>query len=580
MPPDVTFSRASSSGGYYDGKTVVKAEENLLTYSQEFDNAAWVKNNVAVTSNTTTAPDGTVTADTLTASSTTAATGVYQTPSRALGDTGSVYAKAGNVDFISIEDAGGTVYAKFNINTGTVVGSANCTASIVAAPNGFFRCIASNASAAPNIHFAVSVQSDGTNQPSWGGANTTSGSFVYIWAAQAEKRDSVTAYTPTTTQPITRYQPKMLFAPADVPVFDHDPVTGEAKGLAIWESRTNLLLRSQEFDNAVWTKTRSTISANKAIAPDGTLTADKLVESTDVATSHLVGRFITGLTTTAYTLTVYAKAAERSQIVVVGSSASTYGYIFDLSTGAGIGSFGVAPNSFSITSVGNGWYRCSITYTQPNTEAHFRLYPAVGGNASYDGDGFSGIYIWQADLQAGSFASPPIPTTAATVTRAADVAVMTGANFSRWYRADEGTFVVEANSVAGASARSTIRATDSDASDIVEILMVTGTNNGQGRYQVNYAGVAQVDTGNISSPAFVANTFYKNAASYKVNDFAISRDGAAVVVDTVGSVPLGVDRLEMGGRHLSNSAVLNGYIKSLSYYPARLTNAQLQAVTS
>ena len=178
-----------------------------------------------------------------------------------------------------------------------------------------------------------------------------------------------------------------------------------------------------------------------------------------------------------------------------------------------------------------------------------------------------------------AFASPYIKTEGSTVARSADAPVMTGANFSRWFNAGEGSFVVDANSVAGGAFRSTLRATDSAVNNYVELGMVTGTNNGQGRYQLNYAGASQVDTGNISSPAFVVNTFYKNAASYKVNDFAISRDGAAVVADTSGSVPLGLDRLELGGRHITNASLLSGYIKSISYYPARLTNAQLQAIT-
>ena len=70
--------------------------------------------------------------------------------------------------------------------------------------------------------------------------------------------------------------------------FDHSPLTLESLGLLVEEARTNLLLRSEEFDNASWTKTRSSVTANAITAPDRTLTGDKLIDSTDASASHFI----------------------------------------------------------------------------------------------------------------------------------------------------------------------------------------------------------------------------------------------------------------------------------------------------
>ena len=67
------------------------------------------------------------------------------------------------------------------------------------------------------------------------------GGFVYVWGAQLEKRDAVTSYTATSGTPITKYQPKLMTSSPDHARFDHDPITGESKGLLIEENRTNLI---------------------------------------------------------------------------------------------------------------------------------------------------------------------------------------------------------------------------------------------------------------------------------------------------------------------------------------------------
>jgi hypothetical protein len=389
---------------------------------------------------------------------------------------------------------------------------------------------------------------------------------IILWGAQLEQRSSVTAYTATTTAPITNYIPALQTAASGVARFEHNPVTGESLGLEIEEQRTNLVTYSDDFSNAAWTKTRSSITSNTIVAPDGTLTGDKLVEDTSATNSHTL-RSTISLSAVAHTLTVYAKAAERSFIRLVNASVTNGGAYFNLSTGA-LGTVG-ANATASITSVGNGWYRCAITVTaiSGSNSIDIRLADADGGDF-YTGDGYKGAYLWGAQLEAGAFATSYIPTTSATVTRSADAASMTGTNFSSWYRADEGTVYSESNYVALPTVdKAVFNISDGTSSNSIQIY--AGSNGGT-RLYVATNGSQVV---NLTSPAstITAGTFYKQAGAYAVNNSIFSYNGTNTSVDTACTIPV-VDRITLGN--------LNGNVKKLAYYPKRLTNAEIQSLTT
>jgi hypothetical protein len=204
--------------------------------------------------------------------------------------------------------------------------------------------------------------------------------------------------------------------------FDHNQVTLESLGLLVEEARTNLVLRSAEFDNATWAKGNLTVTANATTAPDGTLTADKLVENTATAERNIqINVNATG--SVVYTFSVFAKAAERSKFqIYLGASATPVGANFDLATGT-------TPNALlgaSMVQYPNGWYKCSVTFTHSSSGTKgISIYPAVlFSPLTYQGDGASGLFLWGAQMEAGSFPTSYIPTTTATVTRAADVATL------------------------------------------------------------------------------------------------------------------------------------------------------------
>jgi len=350
-------------------------------------------------------------------------------------------------------------------------------------------------------------------------------------------------------------------AAVDQSRIDYNPATGEKLGLLVEEQRTNLLSRSSEFDNASWTKSNVTVTANATTAPDGTLAADVLTETTATG-AHSFYR-LPGLGIATYTYSFYAKANGRTKVQV--SQESGGNSLFTLS-GAGTATAQGA-NTVSIQDVGNGWYRCSTTFTVTGA---FGIYMTLhnGSTTSYTGDGTSGIYVWGAQLETGAFPTSYIPTTTAQVTRSADVASITGTNFSDWYRQEEGTLYV-AYSTFGSGTGWGI--TMGGGSDYISLLK--GNSGGANRLSVVTGGVTQ---GTLDFAGITTGTTYKLAGAYKANDLAASLDGATPLTDASASIPT-VSSATIGSLFTQS---LNGHIKSIKYYPKRLTDAELQALTA
>ena len=594
VDPRITFTRTGTAA-YYDGKTTVKAEENLLAYSQEFDNAAWVKPNATVTANTSAAPDGTTTAETVNEGTTSAYHQLEQTITTVASGsyTVSLFLKYVDRQYVNVSfysNATGSLYAaaSFDILNGTVsntgalgTGYAVSGASITSAGNGWYRCTLSVTNGTASLANTVAFATSDTGTVSSYGLNTftgTSKTFL-VWGAQLEQRSTVTAYTPTTTQAITNYIPAIQYAPANTPRIDFDPITGECKGLLIEEQRTNLLTYSEQFDNGVWGKGNVTIAANTVIAPDGTLFGDKVVESATTG-DHALSQTITAASGS-YSFTVYLKGAERSRaIVLMSDNISGEASIgVDLSTGATFSS-GRAVGSWtaissSAASVGNGWYRVTVTGTRG---AGTQTVPVVfcvstGTTTSYTGNGYSGVYIWGAQLEAGAFPTSYIPTVASQVTRGADSASMTGVNFSSWYRADEGTLYAECASVAETtnSPAFSIGVTD----DRIEVRF-TGQLTTSSRALTYASGVSQAD---IATQNLGAAQNRKVICAYKFNDFLATANGVAVQGDTVVVVPV-ISQAQIGTAPYNSALKTNGTIRKIAYYPLKLSSTQLQALTA
>jgi hypothetical protein len=368
--------------------------------------------------------------------------------------------------------------------------------------------------------------------------------------------------------------------------FDYDPVTFAPKGLLIEEQRTNLMLRSEEYDVSPWTTASPySVSANSVISPDGTQDADSVILASGQGSfNQNVTRQVVTKAASAiqYTRSTYFKALGATTSVRVqdfgSSSTNAASAVVSLVDGSvvtapsTVGTFSGA--SVSVTNAGNGWWRVALTYTtDTHTSVTLRSFPYVGASA-LTGDGTSGLYIWGAQLEAGAFATSYIPTVASQVTRSADVATMTGTNFSSWYNATEGTFFAEWTIREDVSSVSIYQADDGTANNYMR-LRYAGAGNANDN-AIAVSGTVQATLG--ASNQQTLNTTYKNAIAYKLNDFARSASGATVGTDTSGTIPT-VTQLNIG-KNSSNVEQPNGTIRRIAYYQTRLTNAQLQSLTS
>lgn len=557
----ITFSRSSNATRVGPDGTVQYAPHNLLTYSEQFDNVAWNQSSLTVTTNAAAAPNGTATADKLIANT----TNTYHQVSELVTTVASVvyafsvYLKMGESRYANllVNNNGGFSAIGVDMQAGAIVTNSvavtQAVGSIQSVGNGWYRVTVFVQAASTSIDFRITASNSANT--SWSFAGDGSSGF-YAWGAQVSAGSIAGDYTPTTSAAV--YGPR----------FDYDPVTLAAKGLLIEEQRTNVATYSEAFDNAAWTKGNSSISANAVTAPDGTTTADKLVEDT-ATTGHVVYQSFVG-SAASYTASVFVKSAGRSLIAIRFDDASTLSTsYFDLSTGT-VAASGTGATC-SITPVGNGWYRCSVTRTLTVATYYFLLSPALTTSSnSYTGDGSSGLYLWGAQIEAGAFATSYIPTVASTVTRSADVASVN--TLSPWFNATEGTLYTETASQ-GNNRIAWLHNTSTGTYDnFLYIVLTSGLN---ARSEVNVSGVSQASM--ITANAASALTTAKIALRYKANDFAVCLNAGAVVTDTSGNVPT-VDRLQIGWH--TDNVYLNGHIRRLVYYPRRLTNAELQALTA
>lgn len=381
----------------------------------------------------------------------------------------------------------------------------------------------------------------------------------------------------------TRVNSAGTIVAATTPRFDYDPVTLAARGLLVEEARTNLLTRSSALDNAAWTKVtgNATVTADATTSPDGTANADAVNSLSAASDNGVLNAVVVANDSAAYSASLYVKKNTSSRVRVdlrlTGGTGLTYAYILNLDTGVITTAGGSAATAFSATAVGGGWYHVVITGPNNNTgnvSAALWIYGCVDGAGA---TAVGSTYAWGAQLEAGAFPTSYIPTVAATVTRTADSAVMTGANFSPWFNSAQSTFVAGFNipyavpSTTGPRVLCTSDATgESNNGQLLFSPGVTGKIGAINSFS-GAANAGRVDALAANTP----NTLIKIAGAFALNDRAISVNGAAAVTSAAGALPVSLDRLYIGNGATGVTA-LNGWIQYIQYFPTRLPDARLQ----
>jgi hypothetical protein len=564
-----TFSRGSTAT-YYDGKTFIKADENLVTGSNDL--SGW---SLARATRTTgeTAPDGTTTAVRLTQVNTTTYGPLYKGngtfPSNAEVYTLSIYAKYGTSTYLQVATSEGGVGASFNLSNGTVANTMNVSATIRALGDGWYRLSMTQSNPGTAGFYVGNANSNTVGTP---GANN--GEYSILWGAQIELRGSASNYTPTTSSAITTYQPKMLNAPVNKPRFDHDPFTGESKGLLIEQSHTNVVGYSA---NAITTTTgNTTLHSNQGIAPDGTNTAHGVtVKLGTGGGGYAYGGASNWIANTgSWTLSFYYKRAYGTGSFSMGRG-GTPGNIY-----VGISSSNEVTVSVggSMTAVGahredigNGWYRAVATVSSSSSTAGYGEFQA------FMSSGTTKYLIWGVQLENQDFASSYIPTSGSSVTRSQDSVSMGEQELNTWYTNpgdntdNGGTFLYEYK------AKGIVGSNDWG-------LLWRNASNGKRFGMFEQSGGAVVSEFAPSGTEAALDNGQASTSNYNVlatafakNDIASSLNNGTVITDTSCHIPNNTNTFYLGWYQAGNG--LSAHVKRFTFWPERLSNDTLKEIT-
>jgi hypothetical protein len=355
----------------------------------------------------------------------------------------------------------------------------------------------------------------------------------------------------------------------NVPRLDY--TLGSCPSILVEPQRTNLLLRSEEF-NLTWIPVLATVTTNATTAPNNTMTADKLV-ATAVSGTHLILQIAAGsVNGTTATFSVFVKAAELTRIQLVNNATGGGQVNFILS---GAGSYTVVTGvSANIENYGNGWYRCIMTYT-PTTTGNYNVQVRLAdssGNTTFTGNGVNGVYLWGAQVEEGTKPTSYIPTTTASVTRNADVISKTG--ISTLIGQTEGTIYAEINNTLMTSySTGYVMRIFADANNEVWIRKESGTNKYTAKWRANSVDVYTQST--IS----VLNGNNKIAIAYKSGSSAVYLNGTQIGTSaSTGAFAVAPSQIGIGSS--STADFFNDRIELATLFPTRLTNAQLATLTT
>ena len=355
----------------------------------------------------------------------------------------------------------------------------------------------------------------------------------------------------------------------NVPRLDYS--NGSCPSLLVEPQRSNIVLYSEQFDNAAWTATNASVTSNVIISPSGVQDAD-LLQSIDTNAPR-IRQTTTQTGNDVFTFSCFAKKGNvnflilRNIAVNVGGGSRAW---FNLDTGV-IGTVNSGLTA-SIESVGSGWYRCSISGTTDSSPLNFIDIALSATDNTFAGAASENIYLWGAQLELGSYPTSYIPTTSAAVTRNADVIYKTG--ISSLIGTSEGSAYFNGN----------ISDQGTGSAVFFEIVNGTSTTNTIVLYINTANGRVALYLGTVGLTPYLSSTSkqgqnVKIAFRWKANDYAFYLDGTQVYTNTSAAAPSGMNTLRVGnnrdgtdiGKNLVNQVVL---------FPTALTNAELASLTT
>jgi hypothetical protein len=566
---DLTFTRASNATRVASNGLIEKVRTNLLTYSNTFTDATWVKTSATITANDALSPDGTTNASkyegtnatNAATKTTTLANGLY---------TFSIFVKRIATDNFRMnfsDGSTGEIRYVFNLSnqTSTTTKSggsiSDFSTTYVAYPNGWYR-----------LSIAARTNA-GTTIISYFEADNEVGSF-YVYGAQLEQGDVMTDYIATTTAAVS------VGPVSGLPRLDY--LNSSCPRLLLEPQRTNLVRFSEQIDNAGWAKTNApTITTNIATAPDGYGGADGIQDTTGGAFKRIRQTFSVTANGT-HTASVFVKK-ETSEtnyggIALVFSNRWAYGIIDAVNGTLTVSSDSIiASSSTKVEDYGTYWrFSLTVTDNQSNTTLEIAYYGTLSVNGTSTGVAAGSVRtVWGFQLEIGaSYSSSYIPNlnTLLGVTRVADVASKTG--ISSLIGQTEGAFYAEWEVTQAGSANSEISVSNGTNSTAIRIRQ---NANNRLQFIVIDGGVTQASL--TTAFSVVVGSTYKIAGAYMANDFVMYVNGVQIGTDTSGTVPACSQFGTDNGAGAGNGDLFAA-VKQALLFKTRLTNAQLAELTA
>jgi hypothetical protein len=556
---DLTFTRASTATRVNSAGLVEVVPLNLVQNSETFS-GGWTTANLSISANTTTAPNGTTTADTITEDTSTTRKILYTDPTIVANQeiTLTIYVKKNTLQYVRLiaNDLAENFRwfgAQFDLTaltytsaTGSNGNATFTSASITDAGNGWYRIAVSGTINTTSLLFGIFPSNGATLSSSDDrGGNTYlgTGKTAYIWGAQLNIGSTAKTYFPTTDR-------------LNVPRIDY---TGGGCGSLLLEKQsTNLVNYSEDFTNGYWISSAS-ITANTVNSPDGTQNADTVVFASN-------NQLYNGTVRTSgnYSLSVFVKKGNNRYFSIqLETAVFAYQAIYDLDTTTVTNT--TANTTASITDFGGGWFRVTVMNTTAAIITFTTFQAALSGTIITNGAGT--YYLWGAQLEASSYKTSYIPTVASSVTRLADVASKTG--ISSLIGQTEGVLFADFNFEQ-----------KGDTSGNVVILL-RGSSSEAYIYLTSSNVQADFISGGIQCSilgSIGAVGRKKIAFAYKQNDFALYMNGVQIGTDSSGTVG-SLTALTIGS-YDSPGYVLNSGINQAALFKTRLTNAELASLTT
>ena len=645
LDPRITFTRASTAtftdedgviktvtanaprfdynpiSGECLGLLIEEARANIVVRSEDFSQNQAV-NNVTISTDQTTAPDGTMTADLITStlastSNTCWVQALTNVTASTLTYTISCFVKQGTSPSVTLNIAmvGGTyfeVFSNFNFSTKAIGlgggGAASATSGYQQLGNGWFRFWLSlpNNNTGTQVAHRVYVRSEG--------ALNAVGDSVYLWGRMMEVGSFPTSYVPSTQTFTSRASSATYFdstgtlqtaatnvarTAAFLP--DSGGVFRSAGPLLLEAASTNSIRNNTMVGAVAGTPGTNPTNWSFVSTQSNGLTQTLVGTGTENGIAYIDYRFNGTTIASPFAVAFGFDAAAAAAVGQTWTSSIYLRLVAGTSTGISSFQLGLIENNSGGTFVGGALYtigtptsaglstqRYSATRTLSVATVGF-CGPTMGINVAGSTAIDFTIRIGLPQLEQNHFPTSVIATSGATATRSADVsstsattratdvAVITGTNFSTWYNPTEGTLfaAVRVNFLGGPQFPGLAYVDDGTTDNSLGIY-INDANNDFVAAEAYISNANQY--GLFSSSAVTANQLVRAITAYKANDFAAAFNvGTSTVgTDITGSIPV-VDRLRIGALR-GGGQFLNGTVAQLSYYPARLTNTQLQSI--